>query len=110
MAVLYLLHFDPPYRHARHYLGYSDRRDPFSRIAQHLAGRGSPLVAAALAAGCRVLVADWWPGDRTRERLLKRRAHVPAWCPLCQNPKLLARFLRSGQRDAAELLRTVGGT
>jgi hypothetical protein len=44
----YLLQFQPAYRHARHYIGWT-RDDVDARIAQHLAGRGSPLVQAARA-------------------------------------------------------------
>jgi hypothetical protein len=40
------------YRHARHYIGCA--RDVDARIAEHLAGSGSSLVRAAVAAGVRV--------------------------------------------------------
>jgi hypothetical protein len=36
---VYLLHFDTPYRHARHYLEYAADLDV--RLAQHRAGRGA---------------------------------------------------------------------
>ena len=44
VGVIYLLHFERSYHHARHYLGYTDDLD--GRLAAHRAGRGSPLVAA----------------------------------------------------------------
>ena len=44
MGLIYLLHFQRSYRHARHYLGYTD--DLAARLVAHRAGRGSPLVAA----------------------------------------------------------------
>jgi predicted GIY-YIG superfamily endonuclease len=82
MATLYLLHFDPPLHHARHYLGYS--QDSAKRIAAHLAGHGSPLVRAALDAGCTVtLVRTWSNGTRTLERKLKNRHNGPRLCPVC---------------------------
>ena len=34
---VYLLHFDQPYKHARHYLGYTVNVD--QRLAMHAAGR-----------------------------------------------------------------------
>ncbi len=37
---IYLLHFSCRYRHAQHYLGFTDDID--RRLAEHLAGRGSP--------------------------------------------------------------------
>lgn len=102
MSCLYLLHFHPAYEHARHYLGWSGGKDPVNRIRAHLLGRGSPLVKAAVHFGCRILVADVFPGDRVKERLLKRRSHVRAWCPLCDIPSLLDAALLSGELDASE--------
>lgn len=82
---LYLLHLEPPYRHARHYLGYAD--DVARRVADHAAGgsRSSPLVRAALAAGSRVYLVRIWPGgDRTLERRLKRSGGSSRYCPACR--------------------------
>ena len=82
MAV-YILHFDPPYQHARHYIGFTTRPVQ-ERVAEHLAGRGSPLVTAALAAGHRVSVSlKWSAGNRAWERYLKRKKSTPDWCPVC---------------------------
>lgn len=98
---VYLLHFDPPYeapigetgrvKRAGHYLG-STALEPLERLAEHLAGRGSPLVRAAVSAGCRVqLVADG-PGNRNLERYLKRRHRHAAYCPVCsRSPRPLTR-------------------
>ena len=36
MGLIYLLHFDRSYRHARHYLGYTENLD--ARLAAHRAG------------------------------------------------------------------------
>ena len=44
MGVIYLLHFERSYRHARHYLGYSDNLA--ARLDAHRAGQGSASVAA----------------------------------------------------------------
>ena len=83
MAV-YLLHISPPYRHAAHYLGFTARPVVAERVAEHLAGRGSPLIRAALAAGCSVTVAaEWDEGSRTFERRLKNRKDAANFCPLC---------------------------
>lgn len=85
MRGLYLLHFEPPYRHAGHYLGYS--RDISARIAEHLAAgaKSSPLVRAALASGSTVLLAASMPGlGRTDERRLKRQGGLSRHCPLCR--------------------------
>jgi hypothetical protein len=49
VGTVYVLHFEPAYRHARHYLGWA--RDVDARVAEHLAGSASPLVRAAVLAG-----------------------------------------------------------
>lgn len=84
-AGLYLFHFEPRYRHACHYLGYADSIG--RRIAEHLASRAnaSPLVRAALAAGCSVQLARCFPGEtRTTERRLKRQGGLSRHCPVCR--------------------------
>lgn len=85
MTGLYLLHFDPPFKHARHYLGWARSID--RRVRCHLTGgqRSSPLVRAALAAGCVVTVARTWPdADRNTERRLKRQGGLSRHCPTCR--------------------------
>ena len=69
---MYLLHFEPAYRaatvtggvkEAGHYLG-SCAGDAATRLAEHVAGRGSPLVRAAVQAGSTVSVVRTWRGGR----------------------------------------------
>jgi hypothetical protein len=80
----YLLHFEPAYRHARHYLGVSDRDVP-GRIACHLAGKGSPLIRAVGEAGGRVFRVRTFPGmTRGEERRLKRQGGLSRHCPACR--------------------------
>ncbi len=79
---VYLLHFDRPYRHARHYLGYAADLD--ERIARHRQGDGARLVQVAAGAGIGFVVARTWPGDRALERRLKRRKASPRLCPVCR--------------------------
>lgn len=84
-AGLYLLHFDPRYEHAGHYLGYAD--DIAVRVHQHAArgSKASPLVQAALGAGCRVTLARVWLGaGRNRERQLKVQGGLGRHCPTCK--------------------------
>jgi predicted GIY-YIG superfamily endonuclease len=38
-GIVYLLHFDQPYKHARHYVGWT-ARNVKRRLAEHEAGRG----------------------------------------------------------------------
>lgn len=85
---VYLLHFEPGLRVtanrvARHYLGFAEG-DVHARVAQHLRGQGSPLVAAVLAAGGAVtLERVWIDADRRFERRLKARHETPRLCPRC---------------------------
>lgn len=99
-TTLYLLHFTPAYRApigdtgrvkvAGHYLG-STAAPVEDRLAEHLAGRGSPLVRAAVAAGCRVELVAVGAGDKKAERRLKRRHQHSAYCPRCSSsPKPLS--------------------
>ncbi|MBA9002052.1 hypothetical protein [Thermomonospora cellulosilytica] len=80
-GVVYLLHFTRPYRHARHYLGWT--RDLPARLAAHEHGTGARLLQVVTAAGIEWRLARVWPGDRGRERALKRQGGASRRCPLC---------------------------
>jgi hypothetical protein len=85
--MLYLLHFDQPYRHARHYLGFTKRAGLADRILEHASGGAacSPLVKAAMRAGCIISIARVWPdGSQTLERKLKNRGGLARQCPICK--------------------------
>jgi hypothetical protein len=80
---IYLLHLQRSYRHARHYIGFTQNLE--QRLAEHRAGRGSPLIAAAAADGIQFELAAVWPGDRNRERQLHNYKNTPRrLCPLCR--------------------------
>jgi predicted GIY-YIG superfamily endonuclease len=82
MAV-YLLHFEPSYKHARHYTGYAD--DVAPRVYAHLHGKGARLTQVATEAGCTLLlVRVWEDGDRKLERKLKQRHGSAPLCPICR--------------------------
>jgi hypothetical protein len=86
VGTVYLIHLQRPYRHARHYLGWT--LDVERRLAVHRAGGGSPLLRAASAAGISFTVARTWPGDRHLERRLHRRKNSPArLCPICRSER-----------------------
>jgi hypothetical protein len=53
-GTVYVLHFEPAYKHARHYIGWTSDTDVTARLNVHLQGRGSPLVRAAVQAGVEV--------------------------------------------------------
>ena len=83
---LYLLHFDSPFHHAKHYLGFVERHeDVDKRIERHLNGHGSKLVAAVVRAGHHVRLARTWEeGSRDDERALKKQKNTPRYCPICR--------------------------
>lgn len=68
---------------ARHYLG-SCAGDPAERLAEHVRGGGSPLIRAAVAAGCEVALVATWPGGRDLEREMKQGHNLPRLCPRCR--------------------------
>jgi hypothetical protein len=82
-GTVYLLHFDKPYRHAGHYLGWTEG-ELSDRIAAHLCGRGARLLAVVVASGISFDLARVWPGDRHLERRLKKRGGAARLCPLCR--------------------------
>ena len=86
---VYLLHFEPAYKHAQHYLGMADIHTIDGRIKTHLRGSGSPLVRAAVDAGSTItLTRVWQTYGRHHAHMLERRlkhSHMTKLCPLC-NP------------------------
>jgi predicted GIY-YIG superfamily endonuclease len=93
-GTVYLLHFDRPYAHARHYAGWTG--DLPARLAEHAAGRGARLLAVLAEAGIGWRLARTWPGTRRRERQLKRQGGASRRCPLC-GVRPRTRPLRAGK-------------
>jgi predicted GIY-YIG superfamily endonuclease len=80
-GTIYMLHFSAPYRHARHYTGWTDNLP--ERLARHQAGHGSRLIAVITAAGITFTLARTCPGDRHRERAIKNAGGAVRYCPIC---------------------------
>jgi len=79
---VYLLHFDTPYAHAQHYLGYADKIT--HRVVRHQTGQASPLTRAARKAGIVLILARTWPGtNRYWERKLHNQHNNRRLCPIC---------------------------
>jgi hypothetical protein len=100
--VIYLLCFDRPFKHARHYLGFVDGGEEQlkKRIERHKKGGGARLVEVITAAGIGFEVARTWEGDRHFERSLKKRKSTPKLCPIC-------RAREGGGRNAKTALRVL---
>lgn len=80
-GTVYLIHFDRPYAHAKHYLGFTT--DLPGRLDAHAKGQGARLMEVIRDAGITWRLARTWQGDRHRERQLKQRGHS-RYCPICK--------------------------
>ncbi len=82
---VYLLHFEPAYKHAQHYLGWSNNIG--KRVREHLnpvGYRASPLVRAAILNGSEVtLVRVWLHAHQDTEKKLKNQHSPKRLCPVC---------------------------
>lgn len=89
-GTVYLLHLDPPLKHARHYVGWTSNLD--ERLEAHRAGRGARLLEAVKEAGGSFHLVRTWAGSRSLERAIKDRKEAPKLCPGCSpSPKPVAR-------------------
>lgn len=82
-TAVYLLHFDRPFKHARHYVGFVEEADKVaSRLQRHADGDGAALTRAGIGLA---IVRTWQGKSRRFERRLKNQKHHTRLCPLC-NP------------------------
>jgi len=81
-GTVYLTHFDRPYRHAGHYLGWTSDLD--SRLAAHRNGTGARLMEVIKEAGIGFQLVRTWKGTRKLERQLKNRGGHARVCPVCR--------------------------
>lgn len=84
-SIVYLIHFDEPYKHARHYMGSTTEANLDSRLEHHRNGNGSRLMAAVSAAGISWRVVRLWAGDKNTERQMKNNVsgNTGQYCPVC---------------------------
>jgi hypothetical protein len=81
-GTVYLLHFSRPYKHARHYVGWTLNLE--RRLRTHRGGRGSPLIRAAIQDGIEVFLARTWENvTYTFERRLHHHWSRKV-CPICR--------------------------
>ena len=69
-GVVYLLHFDRPYQHARHYVGWAED-DLLARLDRHARGHGARLIAVIWQAGIGFTLVRTCEGTRRTERAIK---------------------------------------
>lgn len=80
-GTVYLLHFDRPFGHARHYMGWASDLD--GRLWHHAHGTGANLLRHVRKAGITWKLAATWDGTRHDERAMKNHGHARR-CPVCQ--------------------------
>lgn len=81
--MVYLICFDQHYKHARHYIGFTDNNLE-DRIESHRKGTGARLLKVINEAGIGWnVVRTWEKGDRKFERQLKNRKNSKQLCPIC---------------------------
>ena len=81
LGVIYLLHFTQPYRHARHYTGWSG--DDVLARHLHATGRGARLMTVIWQAGIGFILVRTCEGTRSTERAIKNAGGAARYCPLC---------------------------
>jgi predicted GIY-YIG superfamily endonuclease len=81
LGVIYLLHFHRPYRHARHYTGFTE--DLLERLDAHAAGHGARLIAVITEAGIGFTLVRVCEGTRHTERAIKNAGGAVRYCPVC---------------------------
>ncbi len=83
--MVYLLHFEPAYKRARHYIGVC--RAPFLTSAL---ARGEvpiinvPLLNAARAAGVTFSVQRTWPGTESERARFRSQKAAKQFCAMCR--------------------------
>lgn len=83
--IVYLYHLDPPYKHAKHYLGKTD--DFNRRDAEHGGPHGARLLQVQKEAGGSWHLVRTWRGGGRKERALKTVSGAQ-YCPECTpNPR-----------------------
>jgi hypothetical protein len=103
-STIYLIHFDTPLHHARHYMGSTSNLKQRLESHSHPNGNGSKLMRAVAVAGISWRVVRTWPGGRDRERQMKTQG-AGKYCPLCREKPRGTRpkdYIDIGERDGTD--------
>lgn len=85
--MVYLIHFDYPFKHARHYIGFVHPGNLEKRMEHHRAGTGARIMRAVTNAGIGwSVVRTWEDAGPEWERHLKNMHGPASFCPVC-NPE-----------------------
>jgi len=84
-GTIYLIHFDKSYSGRSHYLGWVETRYLARRLAKHLDGTGSEILASLKKAGIGWKVVQTWDNKtQIDERRMKACNNTKRICPICQ--------------------------
>src|SRR5438105_4055488 len=81
-GTVYLVHFDSPFGHARHYTGWAANLE--GRLWHHANATGANLLRHVRAAGIGWTLARTWQATRRKERSLKNSGGASRYCPICK--------------------------
>lgn len=99
--MLYLLHFETPYRHARHYLGYTESRASLrQRLKAHQRGQGARLMEVVRDAGIGFALARTMPGRPPPGALPEADEVFPAPLPDLSGEGAVRHLERGGENAA----------
>lgn len=85
LGTVYVIHFNKPYRHALHYVGWASDGRLFERLREHARGDGARLMQVITEAGIGWSLARIYPGvPRMNERARKVTGAASRFCPLCR--------------------------
>jgi predicted GIY-YIG superfamily endonuclease len=83
---VYLVHFESPLCHARHYLGATD--DVNARLEGHREGKGANILRVCNENDIKYKIVRVWENKPIGyERKLKNRKNAPLLCPVCNPDK-----------------------
>jgi predicted GIY-YIG superfamily endonuclease len=83
IGTVYLIHFDKPYKHCRHYIGWTNLPEG-ERFNRHKNGNGSKLLRAVNKAGIEYKIVRTWENVSFEfEQKLKKRKNASQLCPVC---------------------------
>ena len=86
--VVYLLHFDRPLCHAKHYMGSS--ADLLARLGQHASGHGARLMGVITELGITWRLSRVWQFETLKEARLAESRYKRTYknscklCPICR--------------------------
>lgn len=84
-GIVYLIHFAQPFKHAQHYIGWTNFGCLEQRMRHHRNGNGARLMHIVTKAGIEwTVVRTWENATKSFERRLKRTRKASIYCPVCK--------------------------